>query len=232
MPTKKHKASILAVTLIILGIVLASALSVSLVAVKQRQASLGSGKSNLAFQNADTGVEKVMEDIMKNSDKTVGDLNGFSGGKIMGDGYKVELKDKDGNIITNSSTKISDIFTMKSTGIGAEQESRAIEAAVAANVQVAQGLYTSSGSGPLKAIVGDASDFIVLPDTTLNSYSQWSGDRVKGVKCNTGDGWALAGCWAATGNADNLPIYPTENGCLINFSTSSYDLSIACIKKN
>jgi hypothetical protein len=131
---KNHKASVLAVTLITLSIVLITALAVSLAAIKQRNASLGSGKSNTAFQNADTGVEKVMNDIKNNSGRTVGQLPNYSNGKIVSpDGiYTIELKKEDGTLINAPSTRVEEVATIRSVGTGAGQDQRAIEAAVAA----------------------------------------------------------------------------------------------------
>jgi hypothetical protein len=141
---KKHNASILVVTLLILGVVLMIALTVSLVSIKQRQASLGAGKSNLAFQNADTGVEEVMSKVVNNGGTTLGNLDAtnwicsiLTGGnhavlKSVTKGYSVELKKADETQSTDCSTSASEIASIKSTGIGSNQESRAIEAAVAA----------------------------------------------------------------------------------------------------
>lgn len=143
---KKHKASILAMTVIILSIILTTALAVSLAAIKQKNASLGSGKSNLAFQNADKGVEEVMNDIMTRPMETVDKLSNCSGGKIVGTGYVVTLKKNDIEIsCSDSTTYMADLTSIKSTGTGANQEQRAIEAAVAAGLDWTS--ITSFGNG-------------------------------------------------------------------------------------
>ena len=135
---QKSKASILVVTLMVLGIVLVSALSISLVSVQERKASMGSSKSGAAFQVADSGIELVMDSILssrKDSLKTLASI-GCSNGNITGTGYVVELKKDNGSggeVGVNCGTdKISDIIAIKSVGTGGGQQ-RAIEAAVASN---------------------------------------------------------------------------------------------------
>jgi hypothetical protein len=138
MQTKKPKASILVVTMMIMGIILISALSISLVSIQERKASLGSNKSSQAYQIADTGIENVMNAIITtraNSIKTGADIGSCSDGKITGAGYVVELKiaDGTGNAITADCTtdKLSDIIAIKSVGTASGQAQRSIEAAVA-----------------------------------------------------------------------------------------------------
>lgn len=63
MQIKKIRGSVLAVTVIILGIVLVTALSISLVSLRERKASMSGSKSNIAFQAADSGIETVLNII-------------------------------------------------------------------------------------------------------------------------------------------------------------------------
>jgi len=134
---KKYKASILAVTLIILSIILITALSISLVAIKQRNSSLGSGRSNQAFQSADTGVERVIGAIAKTDKAKVSEIIWGSGtscnssGLITGsEGYSIGLEKKDGTAIAcNANVSVSEIASVKSIGTGTQQ-SRAVRAAV------------------------------------------------------------------------------------------------------
>ena len=77
-----YRGSALAVTLIIMGIVLAAALSVATISVKERKASIQSNKSNRAYQTADKGVEYVLGIIFDelaanttNPDYRVDDVN-------------------------------------------------------------------------------------------------------------------------------------------------------------
>lgn len=64
MQDKKYKASALAVTLIVMAIILASALSITTVSIKERKGSIGAGRSSQAYQAADLGVEKVLSVLM------------------------------------------------------------------------------------------------------------------------------------------------------------------------
>lgn len=132
----KLKASALVVSVVIMGIMLITALSVSLVSIRDRKASMSGSKSGQAFQNAQSGVEIVMNEILKGGYDKVNELNGCDSGDglIKGaNGYAVELKDEDGNkIVCNDGSKnISEIVSIKSVGTGSNNQ-RAIEAAVAA----------------------------------------------------------------------------------------------------
>lgn len=66
MQSKKYKASVLAVTLIMMAIILASALSIATVSVRERKSSIGSNKSSWAYQAADMGVENVLGILLAN----------------------------------------------------------------------------------------------------------------------------------------------------------------------
>jgi len=134
--TKKQKASILVVTMMILGIVLVTALSISVVSIQERKASMGSNKSNQAYQVADTGIEKVMQLIKDNSfDDTIknidtdGTCDGIFNSTV---GYTVQLKDTADENITTCAVSVSAIASIKSIGTNSGQQ-RAIEAAVAAS---------------------------------------------------------------------------------------------------
>ncbi|HRY82359.1 MAG TPA: LamG domain-containing protein [Candidatus Moranbacteria bacterium] len=64
--------SVLIVALLILAMMLISALSLALVAVRERKASIGDVDSNKAFQNADTGIERVMQLITRGNFDYIG----------------------------------------------------------------------------------------------------------------------------------------------------------------
>jgi hypothetical protein len=133
------KASILVMSLLIMFAIVVIALSVTLVSVRERNISIGSGKSSQAFQTAQTGVEKTMQ-AMKDlgSSKHASDIAAelgvgasCNGGLLIQDGYTIELKKSDGTqILCNSATDISEIASIKSVG-KVQTEQRAIEAAVA-----------------------------------------------------------------------------------------------------
>lgn len=133
---KNPKASVLAMTLIILGMFVVVALSVSLTSIQSRKASIGESKSTLAYQVAETGVEKVMNAIIMESYANVGELcdSGILEGSS--DGYTVTLKKANEteiscDVASDRSLAMLDIASVKSVGIGANQERRVIEAAVA-----------------------------------------------------------------------------------------------------
>lgn len=130
----KSKASVLIVTLMIMGIIVTIALSISLVSLKEKRTSLGSARSTSAYQVADSGIEKVMQLIKDNyAAGTVAtiDTDGTCDGIYNStQGYQVELKDSAGNIISDCASAVSSIVSIKSIGT-AGQTQRAIEAAVA-----------------------------------------------------------------------------------------------------
>jgi len=136
---KTHKASVLVVTLVIMGIILTSAMSISLISIKERKASIGSNKSNQAYQIADSGIEKVMDALISNPTKNLNSLGLSCSANAAGHavltnasvGYTVELKKSvEASATTCASTKSSEITRIKSIGTVAGQSQRAIEAAV------------------------------------------------------------------------------------------------------
>jgi hypothetical protein len=157
MPTKNKKASVLAFSLIILGIIIMISLSISLVSIRERKASMSSGKSTSAFLAADTGVEKVLNMLAKTDAEIVGNIDwstwglSCSGGEVKSSdgGFKVELKNKNGEPINCvGTTKVSEISSIKSIGTGNGQQ-RAIEAAVAAGGSGITGGCTVSYEGKI-----------------------------------------------------------------------------------
>ena len=139
MPKKKLKASILVVTMIILGIILLSSLSVSLVSLNERKASISNSKSNQAFQNAQSGVELVMQDIKKSIEDGKSKVNELLSStcdgdtkliKATDDSYTVELRDMDSKIDCDSSRPIADIAYLVSVGSFRDTQ-RSIQATVA-----------------------------------------------------------------------------------------------------
>lgn len=113
---KFNRGSILAVSLIILGIMLISALSFSLVTIQERKASIGENTSNQAFQTASTGVEIVLQSIRNNIGGKLSDIDIDCNGTISADGYSVQLQDDAGNPVTGCNTSILAVKKVKSVG--------------------------------------------------------------------------------------------------------------------
>lgn len=142
MKNKYYKASVLILTMIILGIILITALSISLTSLRERKASIGSSRSGEAYQAAESGIESVMAALLKADEdatvSTIGDCSvprGSIYAVITGAeyDYQVELKKEEETEPTNCRTKVCDIASLKSVGSDSgKQEQRAIEAAVAA----------------------------------------------------------------------------------------------------
>lgn len=165
MPKKNFKkASALVATMMILGIMLITALSVSLVSLKERKAAMSGSKSGQAFQNAQSGVELVMQAVMNGGYARVSDINiagaacdGVTG--LISDPsipYTVELRDANDAKIDcdRSDVDISAIASIKSIGSGGGSQ-RAIQAAVAAgNVVIIGADDTDSGGTPFQGRTG------------------------------------------------------------------------------
>jgi hypothetical protein len=133
MPKKNFKASILVVTMIILGIILLSSLSVSLVSLNERKASISDSKSNQAFQNAQSGVELVMQEI--ESGKTlINQLSNCDTDTMLIEddavSYTIELRDMDSKLDCDSSRPIADIAYLVSIG-SFKDTKRSIKATIA-----------------------------------------------------------------------------------------------------
>lgn len=138
MQTKKEKASALAVTVIILGLVLTIALGASLTSILERKASLSSGDSNTAYQKADAGVERTLKLLNDNEDKKLNELVEIdcTDGAVINsseNNYKIELKNESGAIITDCTADVASVKWLKSVGT-ADQNKRVIEVAVAIGV--------------------------------------------------------------------------------------------------
>jgi hypothetical protein len=65
MKKKNKKSSVLIVSMLILGAVITIALSLALVAIRERNTSMSSSRTQVAYQMADQGVETVMNALLK-----------------------------------------------------------------------------------------------------------------------------------------------------------------------
>ncbi|PIP27908.1 MAG: hypothetical protein COX29_03985 [Candidatus Moranbacteria bacterium CG23_combo_of_CG06-09_8_20_14_all_35_22] len=144
---KKNKGSVLVVTLLILAVILISVLSTTLVAVKERKASMGSAISNKAYQTSEEGIETVMQaitrgnhDYISNNSNSVNDLRGnlpngldcdMNTGLLEGTDYNVQLLDSASTQIDcyDSTKPVSEIVKIKSVGTSSNSK-RAVKALV------------------------------------------------------------------------------------------------------
>lgn len=134
MKKNNPKASALIITILILGMVLVIALNVSMVSTKERNMSMGTEKTSLAYQIADSGIEKVSQLIKDNSSGDLSSIDSDCDGFISDSsvGYTVELKDVDGNRITTCSTSLGMVRRIKSIGTKGQFQ-RAIEVPITSN---------------------------------------------------------------------------------------------------
>lgn len=177
MQKQKKQASALAVAIICLGLFLIIALSVSLVSLSEKKAATGISKSNLAYQIANAGVEKVLQSIKINQGLTIENVDSLDecDGIIYGDeGYKVELKDQDGNIITDCSKNVSEIASVKSTGTFGQNQ-RAVSVVAAAETPTIEFGTCTQGAGDLASF--QACQWRICLSTT--NCSDWYGEADK-----------------------------------------------------
>lgn len=180
----QYKGSALVVTIMILGVIMVTALAISFASLQDRKASISSSRSNIAYQNAESGVEKVLQ-MIKDSDQNgqkIGEVNlesydltcetkdGFDQYNLVVAGsdsnkiYSIELLGADGNKINcNDNEKyFSDVRSVKSVGYddgSNPNNSRAIEAAVASVVSQKVCVIASGGDNANYHFV----DFLNVP---------------------------------------------------------------------
>ncbi len=125
---KNPKGMALVMALLVLIVISITALSIASVSLKERNVSIGESQSSIAFQNAQSGMEKVMNEIKLMSSNDIDSLTCKSD-----DIYEVLLFDEDGEIIECSEIDdagdIAQISKMKSIGMGRGVQ-RAIEVGV------------------------------------------------------------------------------------------------------
>lgn len=124
---KNPKGMALVMALLVLIVISITALSIASVSLKERTASIGESQSSIAFQNAQSGMEKVMNEIKLMSSNDVDSLTCKSD-----DIYEVLLFDEDEEIDCDEIDDAGDIARitrMKSIGMGRGVQ-RAIEVGV------------------------------------------------------------------------------------------------------
>lgn len=112
---------------------LVSALSVAMISVTEKRASLATDKSSRAFQVADTGVEVMLEKIYKGNPSTLSALGICSNGDVSGGSpdYVVSFYKSDGTKLTDCSDTNwrSQVAKIKSEGTAGNTK-RAVEVGI------------------------------------------------------------------------------------------------------
>lgn len=153
-PQNKEKGSVLVVTLIIFSAIVVTSLSVTFATLRQLKTSMQASKTNIAYQNADEGIDNAMFAILKGTKKVNPDGNvtvdsimsllpkgkcvSSTGKIVLKDDLservqsRVDLLDSDENPINCSDTNdISEIVQLKSIG---SDEATGTQRVVGANV--------------------------------------------------------------------------------------------------
>ena len=113
---KKHKGSILAFSLIIMGIVLVAALGIAAVSVTEQKNAGTTAKSTQSFQVANSGSELLLQKVKGQS----GQLSLISGlgcsgnsvtGSVSSGSYAISFYKQDGTTVVVTGTIVSGIRT-------------------------------------------------------------------------------------------------------------------------
>jgi hypothetical protein len=218
---RQRRASVLVVSLIILGVILVSALTFSLATLQQRKASIGSSHSDQAYQNAESGVEAAMSAVL-NTSGTVGNLASTLGVTCDDNGghspatfnlnsskyYKIQLLDNKGSYLY-CADQLSDATEIKSVGTDvANQDTRAIEAAVA------------FGSQKLCAVFSTGIFFnsmTVNTDWAIINCQNWANDMCGNSQANIANCKYEVGCYESVSGSND----PTSWGSSASTSSSS-----------
>lgn len=156
---KKIKGSVLVVTLVIFGVIIVTSLSVTFAMLRQLKTSMLSSKTNIAFQNADEGIDRVMTVILKGAktvdssgNVTVGSvsdlLTGAGSGIVCTAGapkrfrrtasgvveYTVEMLDSDGNNVSCESSNSADITVVTQLKAVGNDNATGTQRVVGANI--------------------------------------------------------------------------------------------------
>lgn len=164
---QKIKGSVLAYSMIILFVMLSIVLSMSAVAIKDRNSAGTTGDSVQAFQTANSGSEIFLKNY-KNLVTTNPSISSMTSsnwspmscdnasGNLTGSNYSIMLKDSSGTLInckTPGSAKISDIAKIQVNG-SYGGSTRAIEVAMAASCSDASIDLKSNINAPFQNTTG------------------------------------------------------------------------------
>lgn len=132
---KHKKCSALVVTILVLGVILTVAISIMAVSLKERRSSLGSSRSLISYEAADSGVEEVLNDLLKGGYSNLTNIPNCSASSHSIESstfnYIVELRDNTGKKINcDSGDLVSSVKSIKSVGTSGGQSQRAVEAPV------------------------------------------------------------------------------------------------------
>jgi Tfp pilus assembly protein PilX len=137
---QKEEGSALVLAIIVLVNALFIVVTVSSIAIVERQMSSKNRSSTLAFQAADSGIEYILGIVKESSDQEISSLcQAFSNGECVIDpekfgnldlSVKIYFLDGDGNVIEDENTKLSDVESARSVGTSGEgsfETTRAVE---------------------------------------------------------------------------------------------------------
>lgn len=198
---KFSQGSILAYSLVLLGIVLVASIGMMTASVTNLKSVSSNDKSLNAFQIADSGSQAVIKMLKGAGGSDLGDVTGVtcsgsdavveSPGSFLGGSYKVTFLNSNGETMkcNGAKGKIADVASVKSIGTYSDT-ARAVQVAVAAGgctghegqvVVVRRGSGTSFDGNDFDAI----QNFVNTPGATLTGaicrYTSFGHHQVSGV---------------------------------------------------
>lgn len=219
---RSRKGSILAYTLILLGIILAASISMMAASVTNLRSVSSNNQSINAFQIADSGSQAVVKGLKEATGSKLGDVPGVtcSGGDaiaskegFLGGDYKVIFQDSDGKTL-KCTDSISDVASVKSVGTYGDT-ARAVQVAVAAG-------GACSTPGQVVMVAKNTSD-AKISSSDLSKISDFSQDvsrHIVGYSCIGSAGQVKSGTAdffsynAASGSGEGFSV-GTDGGSVV-----------------
>ena len=186
---KMSRGSILAYSLILLGIVLVASIGMMSASVVNFKSVSSSEKSTNAFQVADSGSQAILKMMKKTSESTIGnmiindaggscsgnnDAVAQSSGSFLGGSYKVTFQSDNGSTL-KCSDSVADVASVKSVGTYSNTV-RAVQVAVAAS--------TCDTPGQIVVVAkGDSESFSSSDFSKVKSFASDSMKVIVGYRC-------------------------------------------------
>ncbi len=186
---KMSRGSILAYSLILLGIVLVASIGMMSASVVNFKSVSSSEKSTNAFQVADSGSQAILKMMKKTSESTIGnmiindaggscsgnnDAVAQSSGSFLGGSYKVTFQNNNGSTL-KCSDNVADVASVKSVGTYSNTV-RAVQVAVAAS--------TCDTPGQIVVVAkGDSESFSSADFSKVKSFASDSMKIIVGWRC-------------------------------------------------
>ena len=219
MTQKTKKASILAFTLIMLGILLAAGLSLMGATLVDQRTAIDSGKAIQSLQTAESGTDIAVSRISNDPTSDLATIfpaslgYTWSGDTVTASAAQGEFTltflDKDGNELSSSSAKGSEVESIKSIGTYAGIN-RAIEVALAAGCEGENCNILDSGNSTCS--VADIASEMGGGDNFFFTAGYCSGSSNREIMLKVNTGWVQNNASISTTTSGQYGGGTNENG--------------------